>query len=174
MVFRETPLAGAFTIEPQLIHDERGFFANTWSQDEFRQWGLNPNVVQVSQSLNRVRGTLRGLHFQAEPYQEAKLVRCIVGSIFDVIVDLQEDSPTFRQWFGIELSANNRLMLYVPENFAHGFQTLVDNTEVAYQLSEYYHPEAARGLRWDDPALGVEWPLPVTVMSERDKQHALL
>jgi dTDP-4-dehydrorhamnose 3,5-epimerase len=174
MVFTETPLQGAFIIEPELILDERGFFANTWSQEAFRERGLNSQLVQANLSLNKLGGTLRGLHYQVEPFREAKLVCCAVGSIFDVIVDLREESPTFHQWFGAELSSNNRRMLYVPENFAHGFQTLQDNTEVAYQMSEYYHPEAARGLRWDDPALGIEWPLEVTVISERDKQHPLL
>ena len=174
MVFTETPLPGAFMIEPELIPDERGFFANTWSQDEFRERGLKSELVQANLSFNKLGGTLRGLHYQMEPFQEAKLVRCAVGSIFDVIVDLREESPTFHQWFGTELSSNNRRMLYVPENFAHGFQTLKDNTEVAYQMSEYYHPEAALGLRWNDPALGIEWPLEVTVISERDKQHPLL
>ena len=114
------------------------------------------------------------MHFQIKPHEEAKLVRCTAGSIFDVIVDLREDSPTFRRWVGLELSSNNRRMIYVPESFAHGFQTLEDNTEVAYQMSKSYHPEAARGLRWNDPALGIDWPLPVTVISQRDNQHVFL
>ena len=174
MIFTETALKDAFIIEPEPIHDERGFFARTWSQEEFLQRGLNPTVVQQNISLNKVRGTLRGMHYQVKPHQEAKLVRCTAGPIFDVIVDLRKDSPTFHKWFGLELSSNNRRMLYVPESFAHGFQTLEDDTEVGYQISEYYHPEAARGLRWDDPALGINWPLPVTVISQRDKQHPLL
>ncbi len=174
MIFTETGLKDAFIIEPELLHDERGFFARTWSQEEFLQRGLNPRVVQQNISLNKMRGTLRGMHYQVEPHQETKLVRCTAGTIFDVLVDLREDSPTFLKWIGFELSSNNRRMLYVPESFAHGFQTLEDDTEVVYQISEYYHPESAQGLRWDDPALGIEWPLPVTVISQRDKQYPLL
>jgi dTDP-4-dehydrorhamnose 3,5-epimerase len=174
MIFTETGLKDAFIIEPELLHDERGFFACTWSQEEFLQRGLNPQMVQQNISLNKMRGTLRGMHYQVEPHQEAKLVRCTAGTIFDVLVDLREDSPTFLKWIGLELSSNNRRMLYIPESFAHGFQTLEDDTEVVYQISEYYHPESAQGLRWDDPALGIEWPLPVTVISQRDKQHPLL
>src|SRR5882762_5631992 len=174
MTFTETALKGAFIIEPKLILDERGFFASTWSQKEFAGRGLGAPVVQANVSLNKRRGTLRGMHFQINPHQEVKLVRCTAGSILDVIVDLREDSPSFHQWVGVELSVGNRLMLYVPEGFAHGYQTLADNTEVAYQISEYYHPESARGVRWDDPAFGIDWPLPVTTMSERDRNHPFL
>ena len=174
MTFIETALKGAFIIEPELIHDQRGFFASIWSQKEFANHGLGAPVVQANLSLNKRRGTLRGMHFQIRPHQEAKLVRCTAGSIFDAIIDLREDSPSFHQWVGVELSISNHLMLYVPEGFAHGFQTLEDNTEVAYQISEYYHPESARGVRWDDPAFGINWPVPVTVISERDRHHPLL
>ncbi|HEX9628866.1 MAG TPA: dTDP-4-dehydrorhamnose 3,5-epimerase [Pyrinomonadaceae bacterium] len=174
MIFTETALKGAFIIEPELIPDERGFFARTWSAEEFVEHGLNPRVAQKNISLNKKRGTLRGMHFQVKPHEEAKLVRCTAGSIFDVIVDLREDSTTFRKWIGSELSAKNRLMVYIPEGFAHGFQTLEDETEVAYQISGYYHPESARGVRWDDPAFNFKWPLPVTVMSERDRKHPLV
>lgn len=174
MVLIETALPGAFIIEPELIEDDRGFFARLWSKEEFSLHGLNGRVVQANTSFNKRRGTLRGLHFQIEPNQEAKLVRCTAGAIYDVIADLRAESPTFRHWIGVELTSRNRLMLYVPEGFAHGFQTLEDDTEVAYQLSEYYHPESARGVRWDDPALSIKWPLPVTVLSERDRQHPLL
>jgi dTDP-4-dehydrorhamnose 3,5-epimerase len=174
MVFTETALQGAFIIEPELIEDDRGFFACLWRKEEFSRHGLNERVVQANISFNKQRGTLRGLHFQIEPNQEAKLVRCTAGAIYDVVADLRENSPTFRHWIGIELTSRNRLMLYVPEGFAHGFQTLEDDTEIAYQLSEYYHPESARGLRWDDPALSIKWPLPVTVLSERDREHPLL
>ncbi len=174
MIFTETKLHGAFVIEPELIEDERGFFARTWSQTEFVQHGLNPRVVQTNLSFNQRRGTLRGMHFQAKPHEEAKVVRCTAGSIADVIVDLRPESPTFRQWIKVELSANNRLMLYVPESFAHGFQTLEDDTEVAYQISEYYHPESARGVRWDDPVFGVDWPLEISVISERDRSHPFI
>ena len=174
MIFTETTLPGAFIIEPTLFPDERGFFAYTWNQEEFGQQGLDVRFVQANASFNKLRGTLRGLHFQIAPYEETKLVRCTVGAIYDVIVDLREDSPTFRQWTSVELSSSNRLELYVPQGFAHGFQTLEDNTEVAYQISEYYHPEAARGVRWNDPALGIKWPLPFTTMSNRDRAFQLL
>ena len=174
MIFTETKLHGAFVIEPELIEDERGFFARTWSQTEFVQHGLNPRVVQTNLSFNQRRGTLRGMHFQAKPHEEAKVVCCTAGSIADVIVDLRPESPTFRQWIKVELSANNRLMLYVPESFAHGFQTLEDDTEVAYQISEYYHPESARGVRWDDPVFGIDWPLEISVISERDRSHPFI
>ena len=174
MIFTETALRGAFVIEPELIEDERGFFAYTWSRQEFERHGLNPRVMQANISLNKRNGTLRGMHFQVAPYQEAKLVRCVTGSIFDVIIDLREGSPTFHKWVAVELSARNRLMLYVPEGLSHGYQTLQDNSEVAYQISESYHPEAARGVRWDDPAFGIDWPVPVTVISERDRNHPLV
>ena len=174
MVFLETQLKGAFVIEPELIEDERGFFARIWSQKEFLQRGLNPNVVETNSSFNKWRGTLRGLHFQLKPHLEAKLVRCIAGSIYDVIVDLRDKSPTLYKWIGLELSAANRRLLYIPEGFAHGFQSLEDNTEIIYQMSEFYHPESELGVRWDDPLLAICWPCPVTLMSERDKLHALL
>ena len=169
-----TQIPDVLLLEPRVFRDERGFFLETWNAQEFRN-AVKSDVQFVQDNHSRSsNGVLRGLHYQVEPFQEAKLVRCAVGSIFDVIVDLRPESPTFHQWFGTELSSNNRRLLYIPENFAHGFQTLQDNTEVAYHMSEYYHPEAARGLRWDDPALGIEWPLEVTVISERDKQHPLL
>ena len=174
MIFTETKLPGAFIIKPTVFPDDRGFFAYTWNQEEFAQNGLDVCFVQANASFNKQRGTLRGLHFQIEPYQETKLVRCTVGAVYDVIVDLREDSRTFRHWTGVELSSSNRLELYIPKGFAHGFQTLEDNTEVAYQISEYYRPEAARGVRWDDPAFGVKWPLPVAVISERDRSHPLV
>jgi dTDP-4-dehydrorhamnose 3,5-epimerase len=174
MIYTETELQGAFIIEPELIEDNRGFFALLWSREEFSLQGLNERVLQTNISFNKRRGTLRGLHFQTEPNQEAKLVRCTAGAIYDVIADLRPDSLTFRRWIGVELTSRNRLMLYVPEGFAHGFQTLTDDTEVAYQISEYYHAESASGVRWDDPALNIKWPLPVTVLSERDRHHPLL
>lgn len=174
MIFKETALKGALIVESVPINDERGFFACTWNQEEFVLHGLNSRVVQTNVSFNGRRGTLRGLHFQISPHQEAKLLRCTAGSVYDVIVDLREDSPTLHRWIGVELSARNRLMLYVPEGFAHGYQTLEDNTEVAYQISEYYHPEAARGVRFDDPAFAIDWPLPVSVISERDRSHPLI
>lgn len=174
MIFRETELRGAYIIEPELIQDERGFFARTWSQEEFASRGLNSKLVQCSSSFNKQLGTLRGMHYQIPPHEEAKLVRCTAGAIYDVIVDLRENSPTRSKWLGVELSAGNRLIVYVPEGFAHGFQTLEDHTEVFYQVSEYYHPESARGVRWDDPAFGIDWPLGISVISERDRSHAFL
>ena len=174
MIFTETALKGAFIIEPELICDERGFFAGTWSADEFVARGLNPRIVQGNISFNKQRGTLRGMHYQTKPYEEAKLVRCTAGAIYDVIVDLRANSQTVRKWVAVELTSRNRRMLYVPEGFAHGFQTLEDNTEVAYKISESYHPESARGLRWDDPVLGINWPLPISAISERDRTHPLI
>jgi dTDP-4-dehydrorhamnose 3,5-epimerase len=167
-------LRGAFIIEPELIHDERGFFARTWSAEEFITRGLNPRIAQCAISLNKRRGTLRGMHYQTKPHEEAKLVRCTAGAIHDVIVDLRANSQTKRKWVAVDLTSRNRHMLYIPEGFAHGFQTLEDDTEVGYQVSEYYHPESARGLRWDDPVLGIKWPLAVSVISKRDTQFDLL
>lgn len=174
MILTETKLHGAFVIEPEPKEDERGLFLRTWSQKEFERHGLNPRIVECSSCFNGKRGIVRGMHFQIEPYEEAKLVRCTAGAIYDVIVDVRANSPTFRQWVGVEITARNRRMIYVPEGFAQGFQSLEDDTEVFYQISAAYHPEAARGLRWNDPALGIQWPLPVTVTSERDRQFALL
>ena len=168
MIFTETRLKGAYIIEPERQEDERGFFARTFCRKEFEAQGLNPRVVQCSVSFNEKRGTLRGIHYQALPHAEAKSVRCVRGAIYDVIVDLRRESPTFKQWTAVELSAGNGKMLYVPEGVGHGFQTLVDSSEVFYQMSEFYHPECARGLRWDDPVIGVEWPLVPSVMSQRD------
>ena len=158
MLFTETKLLSAYVIELQKIEDARGFFARTWCQKEFAAYGLNPNVMQCNMSFNPKQGTLRGMHYQVAPYEEAKLVRCIKGAIYDVIIDLRPDSPTFMQWLGIELTADNRKMLYVPEGFAHGFQTLCDNTEVFYQVSQFYQPGAEHGIRWNDPAFGIIWP----------------
>ncbi len=171
MIFTETKLAGAYVVEPELLIDERGFFARTWSAEDFSAHGLEPKFVQCNTSLNKQKGTLRGMHYQIAPHEEAKLVRCTAGAIYDVIVDLRPDSPTRGQWVGVELTAQNRLMIYVPPGFAHGFQTLVDNSEVFYQVSAYYHPESARGVRWDDPAFGIRWPLESSVISERDRSH---
>ncbi len=174
MKFVPTPLTGAFVVELEPIEDERGFFARSFCQNEFRARGLDPVVAQCNVSLNRNRGTLRGLHYQAPPHEEAKLVRCIRGAIWDVIVDLREGLPTRWKSFSTELTADNRRALYVPRGFAHGFQTLADDSEVLYQISEFYHPESSRGLRWDDPALGIRWPLPEPVVSARDRAYPLL
>jgi dTDP-4-dehydrorhamnose 3,5-epimerase len=169
MIFTETKLSGAYIIEPERLDDERGFFARSWCKQEFESHGLNPKLVQCNISFNHKRGTLRGMHYQTEPYPEAKLVRCTMGAIYDVIIDLRPDSPTFKQWAAVELTADNRRMLYVPEHFAHGFVTLADNTEVFYQMSEFYHPDCASGIRWDDPAIGIEWPEDKRLLSDKDK-----
>ena len=171
MLFTETKLKGAYIVDLEPREDERGFFARSWCADEFEKLGLNANLSQCNISFNKKCGTLRGMHFQDEPYPEAKLVRCTMGAIYDVIVDLRPESPTFRRWFAVELSAENRRALYVPEHFAHGFQTLTDNSEVFYQMSEFFHPECARGLRWDDPAFGIEWPHAAPILSPRDQAY---
>jgi dTDP-4-dehydrorhamnose 3,5-epimerase len=172
MRFIELDLKGAYLIEPDRLEDERGFFARTWCRREFEACGLTSRLVQCNISFNRRRGTLRGMHYQAEPHSETKLVRCTRGAIYDVIIDLRPSSPTFKRWVSAELTADNRRMLYIPEGFAHGLQTLVDDTEVLYQMSEFYVPEAARGVRWDDPAFDIRWP-PVEgrVMSEKDRTY---
>lgn len=171
MKFTETKLKGAFIIEINKIGDERGFFGRQWCQDEMAEMGLKTQIAQVNTSLNKEKGTLRGLHFQKFPYQETKLIRCIRGRIFDVIVDLRPASATFKQWFGLELSQDNYKMLYAPDNFAHGFITLEDNSEILYLVTQFYHPEAEAGLRWDDPQFSIQWPGSVTVMSEKDKNR---
>jgi len=168
MKFNKIPLTGAFVIEMEPIVDNRGFFARIWCADEFKLNGLNPNLVQCSVSFNVRKGTLRGMHYQDVPFMEAKLVRCSSGGIYDVIVDLRPKSPTFCKWFAAELTSENRKMIYVPEGFAHGFQTIADNTEVIYQISETYHPESARGIRWNDPRFGIKWPIENPLLSERD------
>lgn len=171
MIFREASIAGAWQIELELVEDDRGFFARTWDPAEFARYGLNPSVAQCSLSHNRRRGTLRGLHYQVAPHEEAKLVRCTAGAIFDVAVDLRADSPTFLGWHGVELTAENRVALYIPEGCAHGFITLSDNAEVSYQISEAYAPDAARGVRYDDPSFGIVWPEQVTVIASRDASY---
>ena len=170
--FIETPLKGAFVIELEPVVDERGYFARSWCQREFGEHDLDTRFVQCNTSYNRRRGTLRGMHYQAPPYEEVKLVRCTAGAIFDVVVDLRPSSRTYCRWFGKQLSARNGLMMYVPKGFAHGFLTLEDDSEVFYQISEYYRPEAARGMRWDDPAFGIGWPVAPTAISERDAKYA--
>jgi dTDP-4-dehydrorhamnose 3,5-epimerase len=171
MTFHETRLPGVFEIRLEPNSDERGFFARSWCQKEVEAHGLNPKVVQCNVSYNAHKGTMRGLHYQAAPHAEAKLVRCTMGAIYDVVVDLRPQSPTFKEWIGVTLSATNRHMLYIPEGFAHGFLTLEDQTEVFYQMSEFYHPESARGVRWDDPAFKIVWPAKVEVISERDRTY---
>jgi dTDP-4-dehydrorhamnose 3,5-epimerase len=169
MIFMETALKGAFVIEPERRHDARGFFARTWCAREFAAAGLPLQWVQCNISFNEQQGTLRGMHYQAAPYEEAKLVRCTRGAIYDVIIDLRAESPTFRQWIAVELTADNRRQLFIPTGFAHGFQTLADGTEVFYQMSQFYAPEHARGVRWDDPAFKVSWPAETRLISERDR-----
>jgi dTDP-4-dehydrorhamnose 3,5-epimerase len=171
MMFEGTVLPGVFLIRPEPRADVRGFFARTWCADEASAHGLNPRVVQCNVSFNRLRGTLRGMHYQESPHSETKLVRCTRGAIHDVILDLRPDSPTFRRWAAFALTSENRLGLYVPEGMAHGFQTLEDDTEVFYQMSEFYAPGSARGVRWDDPAFTITWPIPDPILSERDLSY---
>ena len=174
MKFLETPCAGLYVVEPVPIGDDRGFFARSFCAREFAAHGLDSSVAQCNISFNQKAGTLRGLHFQTEPHEEAKLVRCTRGAIYDVVVDLRPDSSTYRRWYAAGLTSENRRMLFIPSGFAHGFQTLVDDSEVFYQMSEFYHPESGRGVRWDDPALAIEWPLANPIMSEKDRIHPLL
>lgn len=171
MIFTETKLPGAFVIELEKHADQRGFFARTFCRQEFEAQGLNSRVVQCNVSSNKRKGTLRGMHFQAAPFAEAKLVRCTSGSIYDVIIDLRPSSPAFKRNFAVELSAENGKMLYIPEEFAHGFQTLEDDTEVFYQMSQSYSAEHARGVRWNDPAFGIEWPAGERIIIGRDQEY---
>jgi dTDP-4-dehydrorhamnose 3,5-epimerase len=168
VIFQETILPGAFLITPERVTDERGFFARTFCAEEFRARGLVSTFVQGSISFTLRKGTLRGMHYQAAPHAETKLVRCTLGAVYDVIVDLRPESPTFRRWCATELTAANRVMLYIPAGLAHGFQTLVDSTEVFYQMTEFYCPGSTRGVRWDSPGIGIAWPLPARVLSARD------
>lgn len=174
MIFTETKLPGAFVIEPEKHEDNRGFFARTYCREEFQSHNLNPCIAQCSISFNIAKGTLRGMHSQKPPHEETKLVRCTMGAIYDVIIDLRAGSPTRRQWVGVELTADNRRMLYIPKGMAHGFITLRDNTEVLYQISESHHPKSACGFRWDDPAFAIDWPLMPSIVSERDQNFPLL
>ena len=172
MILQETPLTGAWVIQVEPVEDERGLFARTFDVDRWDEWGLEATVVQCSTSYSRRAGTVRGMHYQVDPFEETKLVRCTRGAVYDVIVDVRRDSPTFRGWFSVELTPDNRTMLYVPAGVAHGFQTLVDDTEVYYQISERYSPAHARGVRWDDPAFGIEWPdATERTISERDRSY---
>lgn len=169
MLFEAMKIAGTFQILPELKTDDRGFFARAWCREQFERAGLDVRVAQCSISYNARKGTLRGMHYQLAPYAEAKLVRCTMGAIYDVVLDLRRESPTFRKWVGLTLTAKNREMVYIPEGCAHGFVTLEDQSEVFYQMSVFYRPEAARGVRWNDPAFGIEWPEEVAVISERDR-----
>ena len=171
MIFVETKLAGVFIIEPELSKDERGFLTRTWSQSEFAEQGLNPQLVECNLSFNIRKGTLRGMHYQTAPFAQAKLIRCPVGAIYDVAIDLRPGSATFRKWEAVELTAENRRMFYIPEGCAHGFQTLQDSSEVFYQMSQVYTPEFATGVRWNDQAFGIEWPHDERTIIPRDQNY---
>jgi dTDP-4-dehydrorhamnose 3,5-epimerase len=171
MLFEEQFIPGLYVIEIEPRADERGFFARTWCADELAGAGLVGSVAQCSVSYNTRKGTLRGMHYQADPYAETKIVRCTAGAVYDVAVDLRPESPTFHKWFGIELQAGRHNMLYIPAGLAHGFQTLTDDAEVYYQISVPYQPDAGRGVRWDDPAFGIVWPLVNPILSERDATY---
>ena len=172
MIFTESKLKGAYIIDPERISDERGFFARQWCVKEFAAHGLHSTVVQVNVGHSVKLGTLRGMHFQVSPYAEVKVVHCPRGAVYDVIIDFRADSPTCGEWVGVELTEENHRILYVPEGFAHGYQTLVDNTDLVYQTSEFYAKEAARGVRYNDPAFRIAWPLPVSIVSGADKNWA--
>jgi dTDP-4-dehydrorhamnose 3,5-epimerase len=171
MIFRETKLRGAFVMELEKFEDERGFFAHGWSPRELAAHGLEAPLAESAISFNRKRGTIRGMHYQASPHGQIKIVRCTMGAIYDVIIDLRPGSPTFKQWIAVELAASNRLMLYVPKDFAHGFQTLEDEIELCYHMSHPYVPESVRGVRWDDSAFNISWPEPISTMAERDRSY---
>ena len=169
MILKETMLKGAYVIQIEKLEDERGFFARAWCKKEFEEYGLKTLPVQANIAFSQKKGTLRGMHYQVSPFKEAKLVRCIKGEIFDVIIDLRSDSSTYMKWMGMELSADNHNMVYIPEDFAHGYQCLTDNTEVFYQVSEFYSAEFERGIRWNDPAFSIDWKLTENlVISEKD------
>lgn len=174
MIFHETKLQGAYAIDIERVEDERGFFARSFCREEFRKLGLEENIAQCNISFNAKKHTLRGMHYQAAPYEETKLVRCTSGRIYDVIVDLRDGSPTYRQWYGVELTSENRRMLYIPKGFAHGLLTLEDNTEVFYIMGNFYSADHARGIRWNDPAIGIQWPVGQPIVSERDRSFPLL
>jgi dTDP-4-dehydrorhamnose 3,5-epimerase len=172
IIFRETKLKGAFVIDPERFEDMRGFLARSFSAKEFESHGLNPRIAECNISFSKKRYTIRGMHFQKPPHAQAKLVRCSQGAIYDVIIDLRPESPTFKQWIGEELTAQNRRMLYVPEGFAHGFETLEDNTEVFYQISQFYTPQSEGGVRWNDPAFGISWPASDgVIINDRDRTY---
>lgn len=171
MIFIETELVGAYIIDLEKLEDDRGFFARTWCKREFLARGLNPTLVQCNSSFNRRKSTWRGMHYQIAPKEEAKLVRCTRGALFDVIVDLRSDSATYKKHVTVELTSENRRAVYIPEQFAHGFLTLEDNTEVFYQMSEFHSPETARGFRWDDPSFAIRLPLEISSMSDRDRTY---
>lgn len=169
MQFSETKLGGAYIIEIEKLVDDRGFFARSWCQKEFESHGLTSRMAQANISFNRKKGTLRGMHYQIAPYQECKIIRCTRGAIYDVIIDLRPDSPTYKQWTSVELAAESYTMFFVPENFAHGFQTLTDEAEISYQVTQFYTPGSEKGIRFDDPIFNIQWPLEVSVISDKDR-----
>jgi len=171
MIFTETVLKGAYIIDVEKIVDDRGFFGRLWCEEQLKAHNLNTKIVQSNVSLSKKRGTLRGMHFQKQPYQETKLVRCTKGAVYDVIIDLRPKSLTFKKWFGVELTENNHRMIYVPENFAHGFLTLQDNSEVYYLVTQFYNKEAESGLRYNDPAFNIFWPDKINEISDKDSKH---
>ena len=172
--FQELSLKGVFLIELEKIEDERGFFARSWDKKEFENNKLNSNLFQCNISFNKNKGTIRGMHFQKEPYAEAKTIRCTKGRVFEVMIDIRVDSPTFHKWISVELDEGKNEVLYVPEGFALGFQTLLENTELYYQMSEYYHPEKSGGIKWNDPKIQIKWPLDCSVISKKDDSFELL
>lgn len=174
MIFKESPLKGAYIIESKPYADERGLFARTFCKNEFQVIGHDKEFVQFNHSLTIKKGTIRGVHYQLPPFSEIKLIRCVAGSVYDVIVDLRKDSPTFLKFMSVELTAKNMLSLYIPQGFAHGFQTLADNAQLIYHHTAYYTPDYEGGIRYDDPAIGINWPLPVSVITEKDLNHKLL
>ena len=171
MIFTEIKIKGVYLIGPEFLNDERGFFARSFCKEEFQKHGLDTDIVQCNISYNKKKGTLRGMHYQVPPFEEAKVVSCTKGSIYDVVVDLRRDSPTYCYWHAEELSADTYRMLFIPKSCAHGFQTLEDNCIVYYQMGEYYHPECARGIRWNDPSIRIVWPVPAMIISEKDKNY---
>lgn len=171
MIFKKTKISGVYLLQPERVTDERGFFARMWCQSEFTEQGIDPRIVQCNLSFNPHKGTLRGMHYQRAPHEETKIVRCTMGAIFDVALDLRRDSPTFKQWVGAPLTAENREMLVIPPGCAHGFLTLAHNTEVFYQMSAYYTPTHGAGVRWNDPAFGIHWPGDVTMITDRDRDY---
>lgn len=173
MIFTETKLKGAYIVEIKKLGDDRGFFGRSWCAKEFAEFGLNTNVVQRNTSFSKDKGTLRGMHYQKAPFEETKFIRCTKGAIYDVIIDLRPESPTFKQWIGVELTEDNYKMLYVPEKFAHGFITVRENTEVEYLVTQFYTPESEAGCRYNDPEYGIVWPGEVTVISDKDKVQPL-
>jgi dTDP-4-dehydrorhamnose 3,5-epimerase len=171
MIFIKTKFFGVYIIEIEKYEDERGFFARTWDKNQIKEMGLDDSIIQSSMSYNRKKGTIRGMHYQIKPFEETKLVRCTKGKIFDVIIDLRKDSETFKKWISIELSENNHRTLYIPKGFAHGFQTLEDNTEIIYDISQTHNPEYSKGIKWNDKIIGIKWPLEVTVISKKDSMN---